>query len=261
MKPALFLSAIQMLIVLMPLCAEDPLSRYFPAASLDKLRAGKTLEASIPSDYRLSLVPALATRDQIAAEVRSRQPTIGMEMARIIGGLPRQMDTKDGWLLLYNVLHAVSTMKGIQYYSVTRGNTQVLFTDSYVIDSAAAKNRVQDPVAGDIPPDDVIYTFQEDNTFGKNVYQESYSYRGDHILVKIENLTTIMFLFVPIIAARNLVSEVALIPDGNEVAFYGVSYLSTGLPLGDRHSREQSLKNRLEAMANWLAARLGGAAQ
>ncbi len=257
----LALLAIQMLILLMPLGAEDPFSRYFPPASLDRLRAGKTLVASVPSSDELTLAPALESRDAIAADIRSRQPSIGVEMTRIIGGLPQRMDTREGWLLLYNALHAVSTMKGIKYYSVTRSSSETLFTDSYVVDSVNGKHRVMDPVATEVPAQDLIFTFQEDGTFGKNIYQESYSRNSDHLLVRIENITTIMLLFLPIIQPHNLVSEVALIPQGNEVAFYGVSYLTTSLPLGDRHSREESLKNRLVAMANWLTTRLGAAAQ
>ncbi len=257
----LVLLAIQMLILLFPLSAEDPLSRYFPEEALGKLRAGKVLSSSVQADYALSLVPAITTGDSIAAEVKSRRPSIGVEMSSIISGLPQLMDTKEGWLLLYNSLHAVSTMKGIPYYSVTRGKTQVLFTDAYVIDSADKKNRVADPVFSEIPPEDAVFTFQEDGTFGKNVYEESFLFKEDHLLVKIDNLTTISFLFLPLIQPRNLVSQVALIPSGNDVVFYGVSYLTTAFPLGDRTSREDSLKNRLTAMEHWLKTRLGGEAQ
>ncbi|HVP19984.1 MAG TPA: DUF6675 family protein, partial [Spirochaetia bacterium] len=88
-----------------------------------------------------------------------------------------------------------------------------------------------------------------------------YSFRGDHLLAAIRNLTTISFLFVPVIQPGNFVSRVALIPSGNDVAFYGVSYLTTSLPLVDRHGREESLKNRLIAMADWLKTRLVAAAQ
>jgi len=252
----LTLVAIQMLVLLLPLAAEDQLGRYFGDAPLEKLRAGKTLFASIPANGELSLVPAISTKDVLAADVRDRKPSIGVEMTSLIAGLPQQMDTKEGWLLLYNSLHAVSTMKGITYYSVTRGTTHVLFTNSYVIDSAEKKNRLDDPIFSEIPSDNIVLTFQDDTSFGGNVYEESFSYRDDHLLVKMDNLTTISFLFFPIIQPRNLVSRVALIPSGNDVVFYGLSYLNTGFPMGDHTSREDSLKNRLVAMENWLKARL-----
>ncbi len=254
----LALVAIQMLLLLSPLAAEDPLARYFPDGSLEQMRAGKTLFSSIlPSEYKLSLLPAIASGDSIASDVRQQKPSIGVEMSTIITGLPEQMDTPEGWLLLYNALHAVSTMKGILYFSVTRGGMHVLFTDSYVTDSVDKRDRLPDPVFTEIPPENLILTFQEDGDFGKNVYEERFSFKQDHLLAKIDNITTISFLFLPLIQPRNLVSEVALIPSGNDVVFYGVSYLSSGFPMGDRASREESLKNRLRAMENWLKSRLG----
>ncbi|HTP59726.1 MAG TPA: DUF6675 family protein, partial [Spirochaetia bacterium] len=132
----------------------------------------------------------------------------------------------------------------------------VLFSDAYVVDSVDKRNRLPDPVFSEIPPEDQVLTFQEDGTFGKNVYEERYSFKNDHLLVRIDNITSIMILFFTLIHPRDLVSEVTLIPSGNDVVFYGVSYLNTGFPLGDRASREESLKNRLVAMESWLKGRL-----
>ena len=44
---------------------------------------------------------------------------------------------------------------------------------------------------------------------------------------------------------------------GKDLAFYGASWLTTSFPIGDRHSREESLLNRLRAMEQWLAAQIG----
>ena len=255
----LVLLAIQMLILLVPVAADDPFQGYLDSSSLEKLRAGRTVSASIASDGRLTLAPSIASRDAIAADVKGRKPSLGVEILRIMTGLPQAMDTREGWLLLFNSLHAVSTMKGIPYYSVTRSSTHPLFSESYAVDPVSRKDRIADPVFTDIPAADLFFTFQEDGTFGKNLYEESFSYQTDHLVVRIENLSTISFLFIPLIQPRNLVSEVALIPNGTELVFYGVSYLTTSFPTGDRHSREESLSNRLVAMANWLKTRLEAA--
>ena len=178
---------------------------------------------------------------------------------RVVSNLPQGMDSPEGWLALYNSLHAVSTMKGIPYYSVTRKSTHPLFSQSYAVDPASKKDRIDDPVFVDVPANDVLYTLQEDGSFGKNTYEESFTRRDDHLMVKIENLSTISFLFLPVIQPRNLVSEVILIPSGTDVVFYGVSCISTSFPLGDRRTREESLSNRLIAIANWLTTRLNAA--
>ena len=72
----------------------------------------------------------------------------------------------------------------------------------------------------------------------------------------MENLSTIRLLFIPFIQPQGLVSQVVLVPVGTDVLFYGVACIRTGMPLGDKSSRVQSMENRLTALAGWLEKRL-----
>jgi hypothetical protein len=251
------LVAIQMLLLALPLAAEDPLSAFVEAGALHTLRDGGSLKGSIPADGTLKLLPAMASRERIAALASGLRPTVGVEIARIIP-VPGT-DTADspaGVLRLYNAMHAVSTMQGIPYFSTTRGKSVVLFTQSYAVSSAEALLRIPDPVFGEVPEIDELITLQNDSSFGRNTYRESFWRGPDHIEVTIENLTRISLLFFPFVEPRNLVTEVVLIPAGNDLLFYGLACLRTSMPIGDRHSREESLSNRLAAMADWLKSRL-----
>jgi hypothetical protein len=250
------LLAIQMLLLSVPLWAADPLSGFVEDASLLKLRAGDSLSVSIPSDGTLTLLPPAARGDRIAGNVKEVQPTMGVEMMRIIGGSHGALDTPAGLLEIYNALHAVSTMKGITYYSVTHRKVQVLFTQSYAVTDAERLERISDPLFTEIPAENVLFTFQEDGSFGKNAYQNSFWPRPDHLEVLIENISTISFLLVPIVRPRNLVIHAALFPVGRDLLFYGCAYIHTSLNPGDRHSRDESLRNRLAAIAEWLKSRL-----
>ena len=100
-------------------------------------------------------------------------------------------------------LHAVSTMKGVTYWSVTRGKRQVLFLQSFVVGGPSNTDALPDPVFTEVPAVQEIFTFQEDNSFGKNTYTERFVSRADHLLVKTENLTAIKFLFIPVIQPGN----------------------------------------------------------
>jgi hypothetical protein len=257
----LVLLAIQMLVLVLPAVAEDPLARYVGPAAAEKLSAGESVRASVAAGGLPVLVPAISSRGDIASDVASLRPTVAVEMLRLIRGSARGVDASEQWLQIYNALHAVSTMKGITYYSVTRGKEQVLFTQSYALSSTKDPKQMDDPVFATIPADDVLLTFQEDNSFGRNSYQESFHFRTDHLVVKIENLTTVSFLLMPLVSPRNLVSQVVLIPVGTDLLFYGLAYSRSLVPIGDRRSREDSLANRLTAVALWLTARLsaGGA--
>jgi hypothetical protein len=250
------LLAILMGLSALPAMADDPLARFVDAESLRKLRSGATITSSVPSEGALKLVPAIGTRDSIAADISALRPTVGVELLRLIPDMAEQMDSPEGWLKIYNTMHAVSSMRGITYYSVSRGKVEVLFSQSYAVSSAGSSTRIADPVFTEIPENDLLNTWQEDRSFGGIPYQESFRFRTDHLVAKIENLSTISFLFLPLITPRNLVSLVAVIPVEKDLLFYGVACIRTSMPIGDRHSREESLTNRLIAMADWLKGRI-----
>lgn len=252
--------AIQMLLLALPLHAADPLAAFVGSDALRDLRAGTTIKASLREGGALSLVPDVSSRGIIAGDVKALGPTVGAELLKIIPGPGIAMDAPGGLLFLYNALHAVSTMQGVTYWSVTRGREQVLFLQSYVIASPAQQDRVPDPHFTEIPETHEQFTFQEDSSFGRNTYSEQFSARADHIHVKTENLSTISFLMVPIIQPHGLVSQVVVVPAGRDVLFYGLAYIRTGMPLGDKSSRVESLENRLTALAAWLGKRLSAGA-
>jgi hypothetical protein len=249
-----------MILLAMPLLADDPLSAFVTADALRTLRSTGSVTASVPSSGALTLLPSVPARESLLSDTSGSPVTVGVEFLRVLTSKGGRMDGPSGLLSLYNSLHAVSTMKGIPYYSVTRGKEQVLFSQSFAVQSPSDLRRIPDPTFVDPPPNDVLYTIQEDNSFGKTTYQESFSFPGDHLAVKIENISTITLLFLPLVQPHSFVSHVVLVPSGQEVLFYGLAYLRTSMPIGDHHAREESLANRLAAMAKWLQARLPDAA-
>jgi hypothetical protein len=248
--------AIQMLLLALPLAAEDPLSAFLDAKSLRTIRSGSTMRSSVPADGTLKLIPSLASRDRISAAAVRMQPTVGVEVLRVMSVPPDSLDASTGLLKLFNAMHAVSTMQGIPYYSATRGRAMVLFTQSYAVESAESLQRIPDPVFTDVPAEDVLITFQNDTSFGRNAFREVFWRGPDHLAVRIENLTRISMLLFPFAEPGNMVTEVALVPRGSDLLFYGVACLRTTMPIGDRRSREDSLANRMIAIADWLKTRL-----
>ena len=237
--------------------ADDPLSAYVDNQVLQSLRAGAVLKSGLVHSGSLMLIPSVTSAASISADVKGLDPSVGAELLQIIPGDGPALDSPAGVLSLYNALHAVSTMKGVTYYSVTRGKEMVLFLQSYVIPSPdKTSTPLPDPVYGELPRDHDLFTLQEDTSFGRNTYAEHVTVLPDHLYLKSENLTAIKFLLVPIVSPHNLVSHVVLVPAGRDLLFYGASCLRSGFPLGDMNSRTQSLENRLVALAGWLRTRM-----
>jgi hypothetical protein len=256
---------------------QDGLGTWVTKHSADILQTGAPVTRSIGSDGSLVLLPPVSSQNEINSEMVSLRPSVGVEFLRIVKAAPSASvgasapatpfgapATPFGaldWLRLFNTLHAASTMQGVTYFSVSRGKPEVLFVQSYAIASPASRQRISDPASTAIPLSSLFYTFQEDHSFGKNVYEETFTAPGDHIAVKIENLTTISLVLIPIIGPRSFVVRIVLVPVGRDLLFYGAAALRSGMPLGDRRSREESLINRLVAMTDWLGRELAAQKQ
>jgi hypothetical protein len=251
------LLAIQTALLILPVAASADIEQLIAPGIREALAGDQPLVRPLGADGVLSLLPAVPSAASLAAEVRSSRPTVGVEVLRVIRGLPEAQDTRDGWLKLYNALHAVSTMKGITYWSASRQEQRVLFTESFAIASARTISPIPDPVFGQLPAEDMLHTFQQDQSYGRNTYTQRFSLAGDHIIVRIKNSSTISVAFIPVIHPDGMVSLAVIVPVGRDLLFYGVSYIRTSFPLGDRNKRQESLANRLIAMSNWLRSRLG----
>ncbi|MCX7039967.1 MAG: hypothetical protein NT005_12650 [Spirochaetes bacterium] len=252
----LVLVAIQMLLLGLPLSAQTVLDRYVAPDVLKGLTGEEPVIRAVRADGSLGLLPLVSSRDAVASEVRAANPVVAVEVLRVLRGLRQPLDTQAGRLELYNQMHAVSTMKGIMYWSASRKERRVLFTESFPIASPKAVSPVADPVFTSIPAEDTLYTFQQDKSYGKNSYIQRFSAAPDHLLVRVENVSAINVVFIPVIPSGGFVTRSILIPVGRDLVFYGVSYIRTSFPIGDRGAREQSLANRLIAMSDWLRARL-----
>jgi hypothetical protein len=251
----IILLAIQMALLALPLFADDALDHAFGASTAALLRTGSMARQSIPADGSLQLVPAVSSRSLIQQEMQAFRPSVGVEVVRLIKRAGPPMRSPADWLPLFNVLHAASTMQGTKYWSVTRGKEEVLFSQSYVV-SYPSSVRIADPAFSTIPAESSFYTFQEDKSFGRNTYAESFSFPGDHVAIKIENQTSISLLLVPIVRPGGFVVRVVVLPVGDKLVFYGAAVLRTTFPVGSRSSREDSLANRIIAMTNWLEQEL-----
>lgn len=239
-----------------PAPAEDPLAATVDARALTRLRAGESLKASFGEEGSLTLMPAVEPAVAIAEETRTRKPSVGAELLTILPARGAALDTPSGMLALSNALLAVSTMKGVTYWSVTHGRQMPLFLRSFAIESPERTDPRPDPVITEIPGRRDLVTLQEDSSFGTNTYAEQFTASSAYLHLKTENLSTISFLLVPLISPHGMVSHVIVVPTASDVLFYGMALLNSNVPLGNRESRVQSLQNRLTAMAGWVSARI-----
>jgi hypothetical protein len=224
-------------------------------ATLAQLTAQGEVQSSLSDGAAPKLVPALPQRSELVATVQQAGLTTGVELLRLYEG-KQDFSTPEAHLGIYNILRSISTMKGIQYYSVTRKKMRTLFAESYVVDNPQAQVPEADPVAESIPAESTLFVFQEDLTFGKILYQSRFRYEDGSFSVQTRNLTTMRYLLLPVVQPGRSLSILVVVPEGNRILFYGATGAHTLQFFGLERSREDSSYNRLQALYGWFTRRL-----
>lgn len=124
---------------------------------------------------------------------------------------------KKSVLELYNALLKVSTQKGITYISRREGMTpKVLFNDSYLIEGpykkGASINAIADPIVSTVPEKEVRYAYQEDSSFGGNIYRYTLTCDDCVINAHITNETAMKYHGITCLKENELSMFVQLTP-------------------------------------------------
>jgi hypothetical protein len=177
-----------------------------------------------------------------------------LALARLPG---RNLVSEAERLAIYNALRSVSRLEGLEYYSASRRQMRLLYKVSHRIASPSARKRMEDPLVNVPPPHDEIWVFQEDTTFGGNVYAVTYDSAPEWVLMRIANQTTIRSMLLPLVQPRNMVLHFLIVPDGEELLFYAVAAARLNGPWARASAVQESFSNRVEAMYRWFAGLVG----
>jgi len=160
-------------------------------------------------------------------------------------------------LSLYNAVNAVASMEGLQYYSVTRQRMETLLLASYRVASFADLKRLPDPVYTALPAFQRALVFQKDNKLGDGLSEITWKTSpGQTIVMTIRNAQTLSLGFLPLVDPGNLQMLFVIQPLADRVAVYGAMLGKTVGLLGLEHTKDESFRNRMRALASWLGARV-----
>lgn len=228
-------------------------SAFITSNNFNELKEKKELTHSFSQKATIKLITNTRLKKLIDEDIKRVKPTLGVELVKLFPVSPKiNLNSDKNLLMLYNLLHSLHTLKGITYYSATRKKRRILFYDSYVIDNPVSKNRMSDPEYQSIPENNEIYIFQNDSTFGKNIYSVNYMANRQRIIMRTVNLTTIKYMFLPLIKPSSLINYFVIVPGKESILFYGISFagFNRNIPLIGNHI--DSFYNRLKAMYSWF---------
>jgi hypothetical protein len=250
-------STIVLLLLCISICPADSfIETLLPPELFEELSTEGSLRNSLHGSSAPVLIPAVPDQGEIVRRVQDLELTVGTEILALYKKETVDFNTPDARVEIYNILRSISTMEGIEYYSASRGRMRTLFDRSFVIAGPKDTEALPDPLVEEIPPYSDLYVYQKDLTFGENVYLWEYRYPGSYYLIVNRNITTMRYFLLPMVKPRQSVTFILLIPDGQQILFYGASGAQTMRLLGLERSREDSFYNRLNAIYGWFSDRI-----
>ncbi len=206
----------------------------------------------------LRIIPETPLKYEIIKELSSVDCESGVEALYIIPNRKEKELSKDDlnnfMLKLYNTLNSVSTLKNVEYFSVSRNKMRILFRESYAINNPQDKKKIPDSTVDRIPEKREVFVFQEDSTFGDVISEITYRSSDEGISLSIINIQPIKYGFFRAVAAYNMQIHLIIIPCKNYILFYGTGAVNPVNIPGIRGTIKKSIYNRINAMYNWFCA-------
>ncbi|WP_319414928.1 DUF6675 family protein [Marispirochaeta aestuarii] len=209
-------------------------------------------------DLDLQYLPFGPLSEEIVDDLSGQDSTIGVE-ALFRMELPpalAEMEKEERDLAIFNILNRVSSLSGIEYYSASRERMRTLFTEVFRVEEEGSKKALPDRQFNSIPELQEDILFQEDLTFGRNYVRNRCLYREGRFLMQIRNLSTMWYFILPLVRPENFRMDLLIIPEEDNLVFYGASSVDSASLFGIEKSKKDSFYNRIKAMQGWFSDQL-----
>ncbi|MDR0312895.1 MAG: hypothetical protein LBI14_04800 [Treponema sp.] len=237
---------------------DSSLENLLDSAQIAALRSGNRPTEIQFRDFIPRLIPNHAElRNMVEATKRRLNINVMVETLFLFqkpAGADRNGWTQNEVSALYNEIIAISSLQGIQYYSVSRGAMRTFYETSSVVDGPSTKRPLPDPNYWYPPAELSLYAHQKDLTFGDNIYQYTYRYSPGALIITQENITSLTYGIITAVGRNNLNSMIALLDAGDSIVIYAVSMARTASFPGIRDRIGDSFSNRAEAVLQWINA-------
>jgi hypothetical protein len=123
---------------------------------------------------------------------------------------------------------AISALVGMRYWSTTHKQWRTLIVDAYALTNLEPRQRREDFTPDEMKEGNVLYFEQFDNLSGKAIYRMHVAKASaDRIVFEVENVSTMRYLFLPILHTGELQSIYFLDRESDSVWRY-YSIVRTG---------------------------------
>lgn len=187
----------------------------------------------------------------VVKQFAGRSTTLAAEglywLPESVPGDPRAVNFK-----IAKALTSVSTMKGLQVYSISLKRMETFIFDAYRVGSLEKVDRLPDPELSSIPDDLVWSMFQNEEQTGEGFTKMELKRDGAGFVLTQTNLTGLNWGIVPLVAPLDYQTLVYVLPTDRGVLIYGIAAAKTLSLFGWEKSKVSSLYTRMRALVNWF---------
>ncbi|MCL1813980.1 MAG: hypothetical protein FWG29_10740 [Treponema sp.] len=231
-----------------------PLESLLPDNLVKQLLQSGAIDRERFDTTSFGMVPRFDALERlIETNRRSIDPNVTVESLRLY----KKRSSQGNWTAaerteLYNGLTAISTLKGLEYFSKSRNAMRLLYETSAVIDGPDSKNPRPDPVHSVPPAQMSVYVRQKDLTFGDNVYEFTYHAGESSFIVVQNNVTDLNYGPITVIGKNKLKSVVGVFDCGPYLVVYAASMAKASMLPGMKQRAGESIFNRANALLGWF---------
>lgn len=211
-----------------------------------------------PGKASISIAPEGADIGYLEGELARQDPDVCIESLSAVR-LPRALsDLPSGEraTAIGNRLRSISTLKGIEYYSVSRGKVRVLFEDAACVASAGSRERVADPLRDQLPDREEAFAFLKDSTFGGNDMRLEYRAGGLPLSMSVENLSAMKIGPITAVKPGRFEIVISIEDEGEWIVVYALALAKAQALPGLRGRIGESASNRIDAFLEWISSGL-----
>jgi hypothetical protein len=238
----------------------DPAFAFLPSADRTVFVANGA--ASVFSDRfeNLHLWKGSPFEPSVRALFGHRDSTLAAEALFLIPvALPQDPVTRER--LLDRAMTSVSTMKGLQVYSISLKRMETFIFDAYRTQSTNKATRLPDPEVPVASGYVDFKMFQNEEQTGESFSQYTFSKEPGWYRVTQTNLTSLNYGIVPLVSPHDLLTTVYVVPVEGRLLVYGVTVAKTISLFGLERTRTASLYARMEALVTWFTNNLKTSAE
>ena len=149
------------------------------------------------------------------------------------------------------IVRSISKMKGMMYFSNSRQEWDVLYSESYMIEGPDSDTPIPDMLEGSA--DGLkLYCFQNEHAFGGSKYSLTYNQSESEVSVTFQNLDPLKYTFIRAVKKGNMNINVVVTDCGESFLVYMViqARILRWSVLEKRMNK--SLNARLDAIYKWF---------